>query len=67
MELADELKTLRVKIENNEKSEFDFFRYAQTSKDTSAEQDENRSYVRKRMKLAVAKYFKITRNANGYD
>ena len=27
LELSDELKTLMVQIENNEKSEFDFFRY----------------------------------------
>jgi len=27
MELSDELKVLLVQIENNEKSEFDFFRY----------------------------------------
>jgi CRP-like cAMP-binding protein len=27
LELSDEIKTLMVQIENNEKSEFDFFRY----------------------------------------
>lgn len=32
MELADRLKDLRARIENNEKSAFDFYRYVPLSK-----------------------------------
>jgi hypothetical protein len=41
LELSDELKTLMVQIENNEKSEFDFFRYIPKRKNDTAN-DERR-------------------------
>ena len=53
---------MRIKIENNENSDFDFFRFVPSSSNQKEKEDvnkeEKRSLTRKKIKLVIAKYFK---------
>lgn len=57
LEYADELKQLRIKIENNENSEFDFYRYISTSHETISQEDKKKSRVKKMFKKAILNFF----------
>ena len=63
LQLSDELRTLRVLIENNEKSEYDFFRYVPRRVCQSKTTEETRDIIRKKFRMAIAKFFQKMKTA----
>jgi hypothetical protein len=47
-----------VQIENNEKSEFDFFRYVPQRKSGDAVSMEKKQIIRKKFRMAIARFFR---------
>lgn len=56
MELSDELRALRAKIENNEKTGFDFFRYVPPNMIGVNLTEEKKQLVRKKMRIAITNF-----------
>jgi hypothetical protein len=56
LELSDELRALRAKIENNEKTGFDFYRYVPPNMIGANLTEEKKSLLRKKMRIAITNF-----------